>query len=180
VAFEQNISALALLAGVDHVTMQTTKEHPFSVLLEVQESTEESILIFLKGLDELSLDFPCVEKLEIFRSAKEGLLHMRLYLVRIEQAFPLAANLPYDLPESLEVPNFRLFSRASSQIKKQKRHVEGYLRGPCGQRISIAGKWLCIGSPILSYRVKDIDPRGVFLQEENGAVFYLKIGEALP
>jgi hypothetical protein len=174
IAFEKNISKIAMLAGITHLTAQLVKDCPSTVLLDVRGTTEEAILKFLRGLEQSCLNVPYIEKVAIYRTLKEG-IHMHVRLVRCDCALPMEVDAPYALPTSLESPTFRIFSRPSVPNNRQAIFVEGCMLSSQGAQASISGKWLHVGDRVLQYRIKDIDSHGVYLEDKQ-QTYYVKIG----
>ncbi|MDR0406682.1 MAG: hypothetical protein LBH38_01165 [Holosporales bacterium] len=178
---EENISAIAILAGITNVTLHPSKEPTLSVLLEIQGDTEEVVLKFLWALEKVCLGVPCVDKIMITScSPKEGFCaHLRLTF--LSQSLPI--TLPtYVLPQSLNAPEFYVFSSQSISSASQAVSVEGYMRSLKGERVAISGKWLREGDQVNHWRIKKIDRYGIDLAKENEEkqTQRVKIGALIP
>jgi hypothetical protein len=177
ITFEKNVAAIALLAGVTHVTLQSSKDRPSAVILDVRGDREETVLNFLRGLEEVCLCVPYIEKIVLTGSSKEG-MHAQLRLVRFDGFLPIEIEAPYVLPSSLEPTEFHVFSHPSPTPENPRAWIEGYMSTPKGRQIAISGKWLRVGDHILHCRVKEIDSHGVYL-ENNHQIYYIEIGSSL-
>ncbi|MDR2416877.1 MAG: hypothetical protein LBD15_01735 [Holosporales bacterium] len=175
--FEKNVTAIAMLAGVTHVTLQAVKDRPSAILLNVCGNTEEVVLKFLYGLEKSCLGVPYIEKI-ILTHTSEGNICAQLYLVRSDYSFPIEIDTTYVLPTSLRTPEFCVFSRTVIPDDQREIRVEGCLFCSKGAQIAISGKWLHVGDQILHFRVKEINPHGVYLEDKH-KIFYIEIGASL-